>query len=83
VYQPSTVVQVIIQFQTETYVTNQVLSTVAIDVSLLDQVTSGKLVLDGLTVAVSCTGVFGKTIILSLSKDIQLVCTTYVVTAIV
>jgi len=79
----STVVQVIVQFHTDTYDTNQLLSTVATEVSLLDQVTSGKLVLDGATVAVSCTGASGKTIMLSLSKDTHVVCTTYVVTLII
>lgn len=83
VYHQSTVVTVIVQFHWDTYDTNPVLLTVATLVSLLVQVTSGKLVLDGATVAVSCTGVSGKTIILSLSNVTQVVCTTYVVTSII
>lgn len=51
VYHQSTVVAVTMQSQSHTYVTNQVLSTVATDVSLDDQVTFLLYASDGVTIA--------------------------------
>ena len=57
VYHHCTVVQVIIQVQSDTYVTNHSSLTVAIEVLELFQVTVFTVALDGETVAVNCKGV--------------------------